>query len=264
MTTIHSGHLAIPDVPWKDLVRLRPWEQCIELLLPTPFLALALYGVGIAQPVLAFLGFAYFYLAGLRLVHDGFHGNLGFPRWGNHAVMLVLSGLMLGSMHAIRVTHLQHHRDCLGPTDVEGATARRRLWVAIVAGLAFPLALHRAALRRAGPSDRAWIWGELALTGLVASVAIIVPLTPMRVHLAAMMLAQALTGFFAVWTVHHDVDPDRHVARTVRNHVKSMLVLGMFFHLEHHLFPRVPTRRLPILAARIDRAAPELGTALVY
>lgn len=264
MTTIHSGHLAIPDVPWKDLVRLRPWEQCIELLLPTPFLALALYGVGIAQPVLAFLGFAYFYLAGLRLVHDGFHGNLGFPRWGNHAVMLVLSGLMLGSMHAIRVTHLQHHRDCLGPTDVEGSTARRRLWAAIAGGVAFPVALHRAALRQARPTDRLWIWGELALTGLMVSVAIIAPLTLMRAHVVAMILAQALTGFFAVWTVHHDVDPERQIARTLRSRVKSTLALGMFFHLEHHLFPRVPTRRLPILAERVDRSAPGLKPAQVY
>lgn len=34
----------------------------------------------------------------------------------------------------------------------------------------------------------------------------------------------------------------------------------MFFHVEHHLYPRVPTCHLPRLAARLDRAAPELQT----
>ena len=32
---------------------------------------------------------------------------------------------------------------------------------------------------------------------------------------------------------------------------------SMFFHLEHHLFPQVPTARLHILARRLDAAAPE-------
>jgi fatty acid desaturase len=31
----------------------------------------------------------------------------------------------------------------------------------------------------------------------------------------------------------------------------------MFFHLEHHLFPQVPTARLHILARRLDAAEPE-------
>ena len=38
----------------------------------------------------------------------------------------------------------------------------------------------------------------------------------------------------------------------------------MFFHLEHHLFPKVPTCHLATLAARLDRAAPELATLPVF
>jgi fatty acid desaturase len=30
----------------------------------------------------------------------------------------------------------------------------------------------------------------------------------------------------------------------------------MFYHREHHLFPKVPVSRLPELAARLDRDAP--------
>nr|WP_196893433.1 fatty acid desaturase [Aureivirga marina] len=32
----------------------------------------------------------------------------------------------------------------------------------------------------------------------------------------------------------------------------------MLFHLEHHLFPAVPTIKLPELAKRIDKSLPEI------
>jgi fatty acid desaturase len=35
----------------------------------------------------------------------------------------------------------------------------------------------------------------------------------------------------------------------------------MFFHLEHHMFPGVPVKRLPRLAQRLDRAFPEIAGA---
>jgi fatty acid desaturase len=38
----------------------------------------------------------------------------------------------------------------------------------------------------------------------------------------------------------------------------------MFFHLEHHLFPKVPTSHLPRLADRLDSAAPELPAYQVF
>jgi fatty acid desaturase len=38
----------------------------------------------------------------------------------------------------------------------------------------------------------------------------------------------------------------------------------MFYHLEHHLFPRVPTRRLPVLAERLDRAVPDIPRQQVF
>ena len=49
---------------------------------------------------------------------------------------MLLGGLMLGSMHAVRITHLQHHRACLGPDDVEGRTARGSAWRSIGVGFA--------------------------------------------------------------------------------------------------------------------------------
>jgi fatty acid desaturase len=82
-------------------------------------------------------------------------------------------------------------------------------------------------------------------------------------HVAAMAAGQCLTAFFAVWTVHHDCD-HRPFARTLRNRLKSAIAMDMFFHVEHHLFPRVPTCRLARLAERLDRVAPELARKKVY
>jgi hypothetical protein len=146
----------VRSVLWRDLVTLGPGERMRELLLPLPCLLLALLAARHALWVLALAGSFYFFLTGLRLVHDVFHGNLGLRAWGNDVVLLVLSILMLGSMHAVRLTHLQHHRDCLGAGDVEGGGARRGAGGALIWGVIFPVQLHLAALRLASPRQVRW------------------------------------------------------------------------------------------------------------
>jgi len=254
-----------PDrVPWRDLTHLTPTGRVRELLLPLPWLILALADLGSGWVVFTLVGSFYFYLLGLRLVHDVFHGNLGLPRGGNDAVLLVLSGLMLGSMHAVRLTHLEHHRDCLGPADTEGDTARRTAFGALLWGPLFPVRLHLAALRLAPNRQRRWVAAELALNlGWLPILATTQSPNFGRFFLT-MLLAQALSGFFAVWTVHHDCDRWDEIARTLRHRFKSLLVFNMFYHLEHHLYPRVPTCRLPTLARRLDTAFPNLPRKPVY
>ena len=53
-------------------------------------------------------------------------------------------------------------------------------------------------------------------------------------------------------------------ARTIRNALKARLTYSMFYHVEHHLFPSVPTCRLHVLAQRLDRVAPELSALRVF
>jgi fatty acid desaturase len=76
-------------------------------------------------------------------------------------------------------------------------------------------------------------------------------------HIAVMATGELFSAFFAVWTVHHDLD-ERVIARTQRARWKNVITYNMFYHLEHHLFPAVPTIKLPQLAKRIDRLAPGL------
>ena len=81
--------------------------------------------------------------------------------------------------------------------------------------------------------------------------------------LAIMMeIGECFTGFFAVWTVHHDCD-EAHIARTQRGWLRNFVSYNMFYHLEHHLFPNVPTCHLPELAKRLDQIEPQARTKMV-
>jgi fatty acid desaturase len=256
----------IRSVEWKDLTRLTRAETAKELALSLPWLALSLYLAGRGLYPLAALASFFYFLTGLRQVHDAHHYNLGLSRAATEWVLFALSVLMLGSMHAVQYNHLQHHRRCLDEEDVEARSARMTWWQALLWGPAFPVLLHRTALRKAGRRARRWIHAELlANAAVIGVVAFALPVRPLRYHLLAMAVGHCLTAFFAVWTVHHDCEPaSPHIARTLRNPLKSAVAFDMFFHVEHHLFPKVPTCHLPELARRLDRVAPELNAKRVY
>ena len=79
-----------------------------------------------------------------------------------------------------------------------------------------------------------------------------------------MAAGHCLTAFFAVWTVHHHCDRTHYIARTLRGRIRNALTFNMFRHIEHHLFPAVPTRHLAALSIRLDEAAPELKKKIVF
>jgi fatty acid desaturase len=206
-----------------------------------------------------------FFLAGLRIVHGACHYALGLSRRATEIVLFVLSLAMLGSMHAVQWNHLRHHRRCLATDDIEAMGARGSAWAAILLGPLFPFRLHRAALAGARTSERRWMLAELS--GNLAVVGLVTGALAERIllyHLLAMTIGQCLTAFFAVWTVHHDCAERVPPARTIRRKVRSLITFNMFFHLEHHLFPRIPTAHLPMLARRLDAVLPQACWPLVW
>jgi len=252
-------------VEWKDLLHLSDFEVAHELALSLPWLAVSWLAAAHEQYVLALGASFMFFLTGLRQVHNAYHYALGISRNATECVMFVLSVLMLGSMHAVQITHLQHHRYCMTGDDVEAASARLPGWQAVLIGPLFPLRLHSKALERANVRQRRWIWGELAANfAFVATVLFVSEVRWLQYHVVAMLLGQCLTAFFAVWTVHRDCDPQAHFARTIRDRAKALLTYNMFYHVEHHLFPAVPTCKLPVLARRLDAVAPELAAKRVF
>ena len=252
-------------VQWHDLVPLSRLEIAKQVFLPIPWvttsLILAYYGVYIPALAFSFI----FFLTGLRVVHDAYHLALGLSREKTDWVIYWLSFIMLGSMHAVKLTHLHHHLHCMDDEDVEAASALMPWWRAILVGPIFPVKNHLFALSVAKQRDRRWIYFELATSVVLFILGFGVLHVPvLRYHLLAMTVGQCLTSFFAVWTVHHDCDRSHYIARTLRNRIKSVVAFEMFFHLEHHLFPKVPTCHLNRLSKRLDEAAPELKSMQVY
>lgn len=120
-----AGNDPLRTVQWRDLVPLNIWERVWELSLSAPWLlaSLACYARGGCWLAVGAGCTFFFFLTGLRQSHNAQHYCLGIGRRAQDIVLLVLSVLMMMSMHAVQVTHLVHHRHCLATDDVEAAHA---------------------------------------------------------------------------------------------------------------------------------------------
>src|ERR1700741_2114250 len=122
MTRERDPRLA--SVAWRDPLPLSRADVVGGLLLSLPWLLASLLLAQARWYPLALLASFMFFLTGLRQVHNAYHYALGLPRAATEWVMAALSVLMLGSMHAVQVNHLRHHRHCLEADDVEAMSAR--------------------------------------------------------------------------------------------------------------------------------------------
>jgi fatty acid desaturase len=252
-------------VAWRDLLGLSRREVLDEATLSLPWLAASLacahYRLWPAALACSFM----FFLAALRQVHNGTHYALGLGRAGTEWFLFATSVALLGSNHAVQYNHLRHHRHCLGPEDVEGVNARLTFWQAILCGPVYTLMQHWWALRTGNRRVRRWVAAELAANAAwIAAVFFWLDVPALEYHVAVMGVGHCFTAFFAVWTTHHHTGALPFPARTQNGRFKNWISYRMFLHVEHHLFPQVPTRRLERLAARLEAAAPGYRARCVY
>ncbi|WP_201501689.1 fatty acid desaturase family protein [Psychrobacter cibarius] len=264
---------AVAAVEWQDLCQLTRAQIAYNVILPYPFLLLSWWFASHSWYVLA-CGTSYlFFAAAFRQAHDGYHHSLGTAKSTTTGILLLLSVLLMTSLHSIRATHMEHHRNPLGDSDIEGSLAKGSWWQALLYGITYRLDIYRQGLRLSSRRNQKLAWLEFALIGLVVLVAFVLTVFPLTVpaltmlaqvliyHLLTMTLANASVGIIAVWGVHHDCDET--IARTERNPVVNFLTFNLLYHVEHHLFPAVPSNHLPELAKRLDAAAPHLTKAHV-
>ena len=253
------------SVAWRDLVALSGWEELWELTLPLPWFAGSLAAYAFGWWWLGGMASFFFFLTGLRLSHNAQHRSLGIGRLAHDLILLALSVPMAASMHAVQVTHLYHHRHVLETDDIEAAHVGWPWWRALLLGGAFPLKLHASACHIAGPGKRWWIAVEVvAILVWVPAAWFVLGVSCLWWHVTAMVVGECFTGFFCVWTVHHGCHPHGQIARTQRGWLKNFVSYSMFYHLEHRLFPAVPTCHLPALADRLDRVVPEYQRMAVF
>ncbi len=234
------------------------WDTARELLLPVPMMILTALAASLGHLVGVVFGtFACFTLL-LRVTHGAYHGSVGLSGRWNDLYMCLVSACLGGSMHAIGTTHRYHHRHPLEPDDIEGEIAHHGFWSALWRSPIYPLRIHWVAMRIASAEQRRWILFELGLVATVQAWVWMTP-TPASVRWVAltMLAANAIVPMVGIWSVHAGCDrPDGWIARTSRWRWIDGCFAHMFFHLEHHLYPAVPTCRLHLIAQRLDRAAP--------
>ncbi|MES2932060.1 MAG: fatty acid desaturase [Pseudomonadota bacterium] len=251
----HWRDVSWRDVSWRDLIAYRPWEIIRELTLPLPWLALALWAGSEGLIGLMAVAAAFVFMLGLRIAHNSFHSALGISTLATDCVMFLLSVMMIGSMHAIQYTHTYHHKHCMEAGDIEGHVATMGFWEALLKGPLYPFYIHHAALKYGSAKQKRWICAEL----FFSAVGQIVIWSGSTMHGLAgfsimMIFANAIAPLVGIWAVHQACEGDGLLARTSRRPWLNRLSFGMFYHLEHHLYPAVPTCHLAVLARRLDQA----------
>jgi fatty acid desaturase/membrane-associated phospholipid phosphatase len=194
------------------------------------------------------------------LMHEGMHDCLFRGRLANQLGSVLLGATFLMSFSAYRVLHTRHHNylgEARDPDDYRNYTGRRTLlWMLHFVRLACGSLLYLAlipmlALKYGSHAERRRILTEYAFMLVVYSVTL--RLVPASLLLTAwwipLLIAGNLTSIrgFAQHGVTDAADP--YIAsRTILPHpIVEFFVLHENYHLEHHLFPEVPSYHLPRL-----------------
>jgi fatty acid desaturase len=258
VTILMTHQEILKKVEWKDLSQLSVREMLIENNLTLPWLAISLTLAYFQYYIWAIPFSAFFFLTGLRQVHNGFHNALGTNRFLTWFTLYSNSILMLVSIHAVKFNHIRHHQFCLTEDDYEGKAAGMTWYGAILYGPIHMFLIHKVTLQLGNSDYKRNVILELSSILIFLLAIFYFDITFLKYHILIMILGEFLMAFFAVWTVHHDTHDDPTFARTQRSTWKNKITFSMFYHLEHHLFPAVPTIKLPELAKRIDEALPEI------
>jgi beta-carotene hydroxylase len=235
-----------------DLLVTTPRQRVTALA--RPFLGVAVFAAVVwlgwwwLTPLVVFGIF----VAVVTVTHDVVHRTLGLTEQETDRWLFLLGLVLLESGHAYRITHRQHHRLFPSPDDPEGYPANLSFLGAVAYGPVFLVRLWIWSFRRAGLRDRSW----LMLEALIPVTAVVVGLLYSRGLLFYAVLAIAGSWVYPLLTVylpHHDYgDEPLKQTRTLRGRIIPAIFLELTYHLEHHLYPQVPSHHLPELARRLD------------
>jgi beta-carotene hydroxylase len=194
-------------------------------------------------------------VAVVTATHDVVHRTLGLTNGQTDVWLFFLGLVLLESGHAYRMTHRQHHRLFPSPEDPEGYPANLSLVGAVLYGPVFLVRLWCWSFARADRWTRRWLVAEACAPFIAVSAGIAYwSTTPYVLAYAVMAIVGSwVYPLLTVYLPHHDYGEDPLTqTRTLRGRIIPAIFLELTYHLEHHLYPQVPSHHLPELARRLD------------
>jgi len=221
---------------------------------------LTLHGLALPGVIITALALNAFVL----LMHEGMHGVLFGGRFANRIASVLLGSTFLMSFSAYRVLHTRHHKylgDKRDPDDYQNYVGNRSLlwslhFMRLLIGSPLYLVLiPLLALKYGSDEERRDILTEYALLLIIYSLFLqFVSLPVVGIAWGIPLLIVGTLTSVRGFTQHGIADAsDPYLAsRTVLpNPIVGFFLLHENYHLEHHLFPEVPSYHLTRLHALV-------------
>lgn len=196
------------------------------------------------------------FISVINATHDVVHNNLGLSPKQTDFWLFTLGAIVLQSGHAFRITHLRHHRVFPDPSDPEGAASSVTAFRALLQG---PLYVPRIWLwafnyAKKHRKQRTWMIAESIVAGLllVGGLALGVLHWAPAMFVIIMLLGAWLYPLVTVHLPHRHAGEDPlHQSHSFHGKVLTVMLMGLGFHLEHHLYPKVPAHQLKNLSRKL-------------
>jgi fatty acid desaturase len=206
------------------------------------------------------------------MMHEGAHGNLFRNRRLNNLVAFVCGVPALLSVTSYRASHLAHHRHTRSADDPDelenlsrnpGVLSLIFLFILLAGDLYGFYFVGPLGARRASPAERRAIVLEYGMIAVAVGAAFV--LVPFSIMLHAWLLpvlfARQLTNVRTL--AEHALtrgDTRWRSTRTVlSNRFVAFFMCNVNYHIEHHIFPRVPHRNLPAVHALLKHDLEAIG-----
>jgi beta-carotene hydroxylase len=230
-----------------------------RLALARPFVGIAAYclavyaGIWWLTPIIVF----FIFVAIVTVTHDVVHESLGLSKLQTEWALFVMGAILLESGHAYRTTHMQHHRLFPDRDDPEGDPARMTFWGAVLHGVIFLPRLWLWALRknRGQPDQLAWLVAEAAwaIAFVAAGVLFWREMPALLLYAGLAIVGSWVYPLLTVHLPHRNYgETPLTQTHTLRGWLVPKLFLELTYHLEHHLYPQVPSHNLNKLSRRLD------------
>ena len=213
-------------------------------------------------PIILFLTF----IAVVTATHDVVHGTLGLSKTQTEWALFFMGLVLLESGHAYYATHQQHHNTFPSSDDPEGYPAELSLLGALGYGPIFLWRLWWWAYQH-NPSKHAWLIIEIAapIIAIILGIQTRANSPAILIYVVMAIVGSWVYPLLTVYLPHKDYgDTPLTQTHTLRGRIIPAIFLELTYHLEHHLYPQVPSHNLPELSRRLDPVFKRAGVEFWY